>query len=74
LHDACIRLVSLILGRSAADPETIFRGFMVMGQMSIFFLSRDAVLARLGWTRLDGAHLGRLKALLRLHTQAALAV
>jgi len=74
LHDACIRLVSLILGRSAADPEIVFRGFMVMGQMSIFFLSREAVLARLGWTRLDGAHLGRLKALLRLHTQAALAV
>lgn len=73
LHDACIRLVSLILGRPAADTEIVFRAFMIMGQMSIFFLSRDAVLAQLGCRRLDDGQLRRLKTLLRLHTRAALA-
>lgn len=73
LHQRCIRLTGIVIGRPAEAPETIIRAFMVMGQMASFSFLRADVMALLGLTRFEPAHLATLKAMLRHHTTMALA-
>jgi AcrR family transcriptional regulator len=72
LHRHCGRLVGLATGQAADDPMTRLRTIAVLGQLSVFHLSRDNALAVMGWTDFGGEHLVMLEDMLRTHTRALL--
>ena len=60
-------IVGRMLGRSAEDEETLLRTIMLNGQMHVFHLARQSLLAKLNWDTIDANRLALLQRIIRDH-------
>jgi AcrR family transcriptional regulator len=65
-------IVGRMLGRSAEDEETLLRTIMLNGQMHVFHLARQSLLAKLNWDTIDASRLALLQRIIRGHVSALL--
>jgi TetR/AcrR family transcriptional regulator, regulator of cefoperazone and chloramphenicol sensitivity len=65
-------IVGRLLGRPAADEETLLRTATLGGQLMAFQFARRSVLTKLNWDRVDARRLDLLKKVIREHTSALL--
>ena len=72
LHGHCTRLMGLIIGRAASDAHTRLRTAAILGQLTVFHLTRSIALEQMDWPDLRGPRLSMLKDVLRSQTRAAL--
>ena len=72
LHGRCARLVAHATASDVSSPLTRLRTIAVLGQLSVFHLSRTSALAMLEWEDFGGGRLGMLKDMLRFDTRALL--
>jgi AcrR family transcriptional regulator len=73
LHTGLTRLVGHALGLDPEQPDTLLRTHMLMGQVYFFAMTREAILRRLGWETLEGAHADRVVGLLDQHLDVLIA-
>lgn len=73
LRDICARLAALATGLPLND-EARLRGVVILGQLSAFHVNRESSLQLLGWSDFSGPRRAAIKAVIRAHTRAALAV
>jgi AcrR family transcriptional regulator len=72
LHTHLCFLVGLVLGRDPREAETILRTHMLMGQVYFFAMSRETILRRLGWRKLEGKNTELVVAVLHQNIDALL--
>jgi TetR/AcrR family transcriptional regulator, regulator of cefoperazone and chloramphenicol sensitivity len=65
-------IVGRVLGRPAADEETLLRTTTLGGQLMAFQVARRSVLTKLNWDKVDARRLDLLKKVIREHTSALL--
>ena len=73
VHEALSLLVGVALGRNPRERKTILRTHLLMGQVYFFAMSRETILRRLGWRRLDGKHADLVVELLHENIDALMA-
>lgn len=72
MHALIARLVGLITGLPADDPQTLLRAHALFGQVLIFQNGRATVLRRLGWDRYTPERVEQISAVVRQLATSAL--
>lgn len=67
----CAAVVARLVGAGADDEETMLRTIALLGQVTIF--CNKPTRRALGWTEFDAAHVAKIKAVVRRHTEALFA-
>jgi hypothetical protein len=65
-------IVGRLLGRPAADEETLIRTMTLSGQLMVFQLARRSVMTKLNWDEVHAGRLALLQKVLREHTESLL--
>jgi AcrR family transcriptional regulator len=65
-------IVGRLLGRPADDDETLIRTTALLGQLTVFQVSRRTALTVLEWETIDAQQLALIKRIIREHTVALL--
>lgn len=74
LRETICALIGVICREPAHSERTRLRALTIIGQVSMFHANRAGTLAALGWRQFDARGLAEMKAVVRAHTRAALAL
>ena len=74
LRETICALIGVICREPAQSERTRLRALTIIGQVSMFHANRAGTLAALGWRQFDAHGLAAMKAVVRAHTRAALAL
>jgi TetR/AcrR family transcriptional regulator, regulator of cefoperazone and chloramphenicol sensitivity len=72
ISDVTSGIVGRLLGRPAADEETLVRTAALSGTLMVFQMSRRSVMMKLGWDKIDADRLALLQRVNREHTRVLL--
>lgn len=69
MNEVCKAIVARVTGRATDDPITVIRIMTVHGQLMVFHIVPRAMLASLGWDRINDERLALLKSTVRSQTR-----
>jgi AcrR family transcriptional regulator len=72
MHEGLCFLVGTVIGSDPQSPETIIRAHALLGQLFGFFMARETIRRRLGWTTLEGDNAETVAKILDEHVEILL--